>query len=528
MRGLIVEDELNILEMIRKTIPWRELGIDEVLSAENGRDGIEIIRMREPEIVITDIEMPIMDGIRMTEKLAEEEYRPEMIFLTAHAEFAYAQVAIRYGAVDYLLKPFMPEKLIAVLTKAIVRCREKQDLDRKEIKNQESARLIQKAFFTELLNHSFPGDTEGIRQEAERRGIRFDARESSRLIAFRIDTEQALEDYGRHELLFILENIATEVMFGLENTERGMYTAQIRDHGFTAYYVLPEQEFSEELMRQKVDRFADALKLYLDLAVSCVVSGTVTAEEFADTRDRLDELLLRNVSASSSLSYLTEDSGAVGSTQEMISQETVVRLIREHKKGEMVMYLKRFLEKNSGHLNSEWMQVITSGLTQAFYGYMYENRLDTQELMQDNMVRQIQKNAASGAVYMIKYANYMYDYVTAKIDESRSEGSAIDLAKKYIEAHFMEEIGRQEIANEVLLAPNYLSKLFHRETGRTIREYINICRVEDAKKRIETTRDSMTEIAMAVGFDNISYFSTIFRKYAGMTPVEYRSMVGGK
>ena len=526
MKVLIVEDELNILEMIRKTIPWRDLGIDEILSAENGRDGLEIIRVREPEIVITDIEMPIMDGIRMTENLEEGAYRPEMIFLTAHAEFTYAQVAIRYGAVDYLLKPFMPEKLIAVLTKAIVRRREKQDLKREGSKNQESTRLIRQAFFTELLNHSFPADPEVIRQEAERRGIHFNARDCCRLISFRVDTEQAQDSYSRHELLFILENIATEVMFGLENTKTGLYTAQIRDNCFTAYYILPEQEFSEELMRQKADRFADALKLYLSLTVNCVVSGTVTSDEFADTRDRIDEVLLRTVAMSSSLSYLTEDSGTAGDAQEVISQETVVRLVREHKKGEMVMYLKRFLEKNSGHMDSEWMQVIASGLTQAFYGYMYENRLDTQELMQDNVVRQIQKNAASGAVYMIKYANYMYDYVTAKIDESRSEGSSIDLAKKYIEAHFMEEIGRQEIADEVLLAPNYLSKLFHRETGRTIREYINICRVEEAKKRIETTRDSMTEIAMAVGFDNISYFSTIFRKYAGMTPVEYRSMVG--
>ena len=529
MKVLIVEDEHNILEMIEKTIPWESLGITEVLSAENGRDGLSVIRETKPDIVISDIEMPVMDGIAMTGELLEDVYRPEVIFLTAHAEFSYAQAAIRFGVVDYLLKPFLPEKLIAVLTKAIVRCREKRKENApEEPENPESARLMQQAFFLELLNHVFPADTEEIRIAAVRRGVAFDPEKPSRLVAFQADIEAGLRKYSRHELLFILENITTEVMIGLERAAENYYAARISGGLFHAYYRIPEKDFSNELMRQKADRLSEALRMYLDLSIACVVSDVVSARELADTRDLADEYLMRKTSLQSSLSYLTEDSGVSQNEQEMISQETVVRLVRERRKSELALYLKRFLEKNGARLDPEWMQVISSGLTQAFYGYMYENHLDTQELMQDQMVRQIQKNASSGAVYMIKYANYMYDYVTARIDENRSEGSAIDRAKKYIEAHYMEEIGRQEIADEVLLAPNYLSKLFHRETGKTIREYINICRVEEAKKRIETTRGSMTEIALEVGFDNISYFSTIFRKYAGMTPVEYRAMVGGK
>ena len=161
MKVLIVEDEHNILEMIEKTIPWESLGITEVLSAENGRDGLSVIRETKPDIVISDIEMPVMDGIAMTGELLEDVYRPEVIFLTAHAEFSYAQAAIRFGVVDYLLKPFLPEKLIAVLTKAIVRCREKRKENvPEEPENPESARLMQQAFFLELLNHVFPADTE--------------------------------------------------------------------------------------------------------------------------------------------------------------------------------------------------------------------------------------------------------------------------------------------------------------------------------------------------------------------------------
>ena len=87
----------------------------------------------------------------------------------------------------------------------------------------------------------------------------------------------------------------------------------------------------------------------------------------------------------------------------------------------------------------------------------------------------------------------------------------------------MEDIGRTVIAQEVMLAPNYLSMLFHKETGQTIREYINLCRVEEAKKIMAFNNDSITDVAMQVGFDNISYFSTVFNKYTNSSPAEYRS-----
>ncbi len=95
-------------------------------------------------------------------------------------------------------------------------------------------------------------------------------------------------------------------------------------------------------------------------------------------------------------------------------------------------------------------------------------------------------------------------------------------ARKYIAVHYRENIGRNEVAEEVGLAPNYLGMLFRKETGQTIREYINFCRVEEAKRLMERTNHNITEMALQVGFDNITYFSTIFKKYTGLTPVEYR------
>ena len=98
-------------------------------------------------------------------------------------------------------------------------------------------------------------------------------------------------------------------------------------------------------------------------------------------------------------------------------------------------------------------------------------------------------------------------------------------AKNYIQEHYREKIGRGEIAASVFLAPTYLSKIFRESSGMTIREYINFCRVEEAKRLIVSTGYSMSDIAMEVGFDNIPYFFTVFKKRTGMTPDAWRQKV---
>ena len=127
MKVLIVDDEKNLLEMVQSTIAWNSLGITEILTAYEGISALEAIRTHRPDIVITDIEMPVMDGLQLSRRIREDiPDPPEIIFLTCHAEFGYAQQALQLGATNYLLKPFLPEELTAVLSKSIVARTEKQ------------------------------------------------------------------------------------------------------------------------------------------------------------------------------------------------------------------------------------------------------------------------------------------------------------------------------------------------------------------------------------------------------------------
>ena len=160
LKAMIVDDDPNTVQMLEDSIPWVNYGITEVESAYQGIQALEIIQDRSPDIVISDIEMPQLDGIQLVEKLQELDYRPEVIFLTCHDSFEYARKAINYGVSDYLLKPFRTDEFSAALLKVVLKCAKKQENERKlqelEIRKKESEKnqdyLIHNFVFR-LLNH---------------------------------------------------------------------------------------------------------------------------------------------------------------------------------------------------------------------------------------------------------------------------------------------------------------------------------------------------------------------------------------
>lgn len=142
LKAIIVDDDPNTVQMLEDSIPWDNYGITEVESAYQGMQALEIIQDRSPDIVISDIEMPQLDGIQLVEKLQKLDYSPEVIFLTCHDSFEYARKAINYGVSDYLLKPFRMDEFSAALLKVVLKCAKKQENERKlqelEIRKKET------------------------------------------------------------------------------------------------------------------------------------------------------------------------------------------------------------------------------------------------------------------------------------------------------------------------------------------------------------------------------------------------------
>ena len=172
------------------------------------------------------------------------------------------------------------------------------------------------------------------------------------------------------------------------------------------------------------------------------------------------------------------------------------------------------LSRNALELSaqSSWQMVMTcADTTDALQGHW------SRELLSYTLTRQV----------LLRYADRLF-FLTDQALQSLAEGEDIMVkADEYIRAHFRENINREDVAAVACITPNYLSKPFRSRKGMNLREYINKIRIDEAKRLLLTTSLSVSEVAGNVGYDNISYFSTVFRKYTGMSPVDWRTASQG-
>ena len=165
-------------------------------------------------------------------------------------------------------------------------------------------------------------------------------------------------------------------------------------------------------------------------------------------------------------------------------------------------------------------------LLDACFSCIRDNGLSHGDVFSDEGLRSMDAAAEGSGIDMLRFSESLFVRVNELLKERKESQDTVGLAKQFIREHYAENIDRERIAEAACVAPNYLSKLFHEKTGVSLREYINGLRMEEARRLLVTTDRQVSEIAGMVGFDNISYFSTVFRKMCGMSPAEYKISQG--
>ncbi len=256
-----------------------------------------------------------------------------------------------------------------------------------------------------------------------------------------------------------------------------------------------------------------------------MVGNLISCESLADTKKEMDVLFLQEAGYRKKvLTYNDISNSEVA--DEGLNYDRIRKALRNKEKVSLINYIRTFMEDSvkADTLNSNKMNMIHHDLLQIFYGYLQEHNIQADRLLQETVARQLNAASEYSIFDMIKYANYMFDRISVLISEVKQTFTIVESAKKYIKQHYSENIDRDEVAKSVYLTPNYLSKLFNKETGLTIRDYINQLRIDEAKKLLNSTSKAISVIAMDVGFENVSYFSTVFKKYCGCNPDAWRKL----
>jgi two-component system response regulator YesN len=527
---LLVDDEALIREAISENIPWEELGFELIGSCENGREAMEQIPLNPPNLLLTDIYMPYVDGLELARYTHENYPDTKIVIISGYDEFEYAKQAVRYQVMEYILKPMTP----AELTEVLVRVRESLDEDNARLKTLKKLRgayavhkpLLQARFLNSLLRgRERPEGLEDKMQELE---ISLPGSIFNTAIVEGDDLTPFLELYPgmRDELvLFSICNISTEI---IEQKELGVVFQDMEERTVIILCGNDRAEMEkrmEEALKEIQKTILDLLKVETTICVGVEATDichlyqsfekarAVNEMKFlfggnqilrADLRGEPKKNLAIDVphwAERVSMAVKAGDSGEIEQSVRDFAQEIRNAYVNRNR---TIMYVQNLLLTvvNTANLTEDKENQIMQEEKELL------NRIYTYDHLTDM------------ATDVIGLCNHMAQLLGEQRD-SYGKKQAM-LAKEYIDSHYMDsDMSLNTVCSYLAMSTSYFSTLFKTYTGETFIEALTRKRMEKAKELLENTSMKAYEIADEVGFSDPHYFSIAFKKATGKTPTEY-------
>ncbi|MFD2611347.1 response regulator [Paenibacillus gansuensis] len=509
----LVEDEMLELTLLKEHMDWTGMDVCVIGTARNGRRAWEQIQTLQPDIILTDVRMPIMDGIQLGALVQERYPWIQVVYLSGHDEFSYVKSALESGAVGYLLKPVDPNELAAVMNRAkteaakvnLVRKSKQLWIDRHMellLKTTEDSDVEQSWQELTASDSSVSRQlyvTALICPDPDRvRGQDPDSLEMVRILHKELEAgglEGAVASPGPGEWAFaVASGSPAETMQFWERVAGAIHDGL----GVTVTIGICEREgILRELPRMAAEaRKAAGERFYLGASRIIQASGVVDPSPDPGPDSEILEMH-REVLRLMTLQQLPEAGIPLDEYYRRMADTRVPReIVLSHSRellqelsGELTKYAE-WKERGHGHL-PEWTAVLEecgtmeeirlflTGLVERITAFMAEKQQDRQS----QLVRQ----------------------VTAILESEYGEVLTID-----------------ELAGRVYLSPNYLRALFKEKMGCTIHDYLTKVRLERALEMLRDRGLKIQDVSKRVGYDNTSYFCSIFYKTQGVTPNEYR------
>lgn len=515
---MIVDDELLIRRMLCKMIADNRVGWTVAGEAANGEEAVSLIEEKKPDLVITDIRMPKMDGIRLAEHIYLQHPEIQVVILTAYKDFAYAQAAVKFKVTDFLLKPSPEQEVLELL----VRIRRSMTAARqKEMKERQ---LLEQMCIRSLclrLPHD-PGLLAGIRDTYAGAGVWTVQVENY------FPPTKPYRPADRALLHFSIVNVMEEL---LSSGHSGPEANLIVPVDYNHFIVLVEGGKEREQRFNDIERTVQAL---LGITVSAVSLGTI------DRPEHLAELYRSAVQHAG----ISAGDGAAGSPGDAERNEPggaeapfYVKIAENHTVPELKELLltplrtgeygqfKLALDELTERL--ETLSLSEMKLEAFMLAYVLDavSRQEFQFDLDFAMAREIANHQGiAGKEEAREWIRRYTERFLQRFELWKQELSetAVEKVQDFVEHHYMETCSLAEAAAHVYLSPKYVSDLFKKKTGISFTHYVTQVRIKKAELLLSNTTLKITEIANRVGFNDPNYFSTVFRKALDVSPAQFR------
>lgn len=537
LRTFLAEDEIVVRENIKKMVPWEQYGFELVGEASDGEMALPLIRKLKPDLLITDIKMPFMDGLTLCRMVRKELPHIKIVILSGYDDFNYAKEAINIGVEDYLLKPITKNAFLERLRE--IRSRYEHEKSQKEYYEQfhreiqEYEKNSSRDFFEGLISGTM--DAGEIYGRADKLGLDI-VSEAYNILLFTLDSGNA--PVGQSETYSEWEARAREKIEALfvDHPYALLFRSNIFSYGV--------------LVKEQRDRPGENTQVCVD-SIRAILEDSPRSQEWfiaaGEPVERLSNVKQSYHTASKTFARRYLYDGHILAYSELNTEN------REKENGEKYLkkvdvnaldpviiqkFLSSGLLEETGSFIRDYFRAIGREpmASMVFRSYVILNvrfsvlsflkklGYDTKLFEEGDTEDALEKGGKSMEAAM-DYAEDMLRRAISIRDENsgNKNRSILESSIGYIRDHYMDEnMSLNTVAQVANISANHFSAMFSQNVGQTFIEYLTFIRMEHAKELLRCTGKRSSEIAEEVGYKDAHYFSYLFKKTQGMTPSDYR------
>ena len=519
MKLLICDDDISTVDVIQSQLRGEELGITRFLRAYNGEAAKEIIAREKPELILCDIGMPICNGIQVLKYVYENKIETEFSFLTCHEDFEYAKTALQYGASNYITKPFEMEELRIALQQMAASARHRKRKQQAQLDSTLNSVLRQ------ISDGMYGTDQNTVDSLLRRNGLNHKAQSLWHMVVSCTDlTDAVREAWSQELLLYTLGRLHDETLADYIGSAYTLVHADERFLWCTCF--VPETVCQASVLEERCRKLMDLCLNHTSLNPVFLISDQFPLYQASTVKNRMHTRMRRLSLYAGKIFHLQEPETQDRVLPAFLDISRIHYYVKKHEAQAFREYIRSVTEQLAGSRDytRRVMDHLRRELIHAFATCVRDNGIPENEVFSDSGIMALEKKAVQSVEDMCRYAQALYEAVDARLRLLLDSDDIIARVEDYIRAHFRENINREDVAAIAYITPNYLSKQFRIKKGMNLREYINQIRIEEAKRLLLTTNLSVSEVAGLSGYENISYFSTVFRKYTGMSPIDWRNL----
>ena len=528
----LVEDEKVVREGIRENVLWEQYGFHYTGDASDGELALPMIRKIQPDLLITDIKMPFMDGLSLIKLVRKELPKTKIVIISGYDDFSYAQQAIHLGVEQYLLKPIIKDKLVEMLIEMREKMQEEryqqQYIENFKLEAQEYENFSRRRFFEQIVTGGL--SVSEICETAKNLNIDIIA-PFYNIVLFSLSSAEydgSVPESYTENLAAVQSNVTK---YFIDHPKLIFFRWNI-----TTYAILVKG--SESNIERNTNSCIENIKN------RCAIAGQDVNWYIAcgTPVSRLSAIPNCFSEASRILSY------RYLCPQEHILSETSIMNLRENSRSQIdagnkeidLEHVRKFLSSGTIKETDDFIDQILQNVGEEFASLPIFCRYLTMsiyfaaikyldsigcsidilwspEFRPDDSISTI--DAASRYVHqVIKQTIELRD-----LESIKQQRDILRQAIDFIDKNFSDaSISLDRVAKEVNISPNYLSAIFSQEVGQTLIDYLTLKRIDEAKRMLRQTDKLLFEIASEVGYKDSRYFSFVFKKIAGCTPSDYR------